>query len=152
MNLALPYPISANRYWRSFSIKRKGSNAYSSIVTVSDEAKAYKSQVGWIARAAGMRKPSENPMELRLTLCPRRNKDGSASAVVLDLSNCLKVAEDALQGVVYVNDKQVKKVVLEYGDAVPDGALIVEVSEFTSAPAAVTLKPQQPADAMADPF
>jgi len=36
MMLSLPYPVSANRYWRSF---RAGSRA---VVTVSAEAKVYK--------------------------------------------------------------------------------------------------------------
>lgn len=130
MKLVLPYPVSANRYWQSFVPK----GARRAIVHPSSEAKAYKRQVQLLAMAAGCR-VSRRFMALSLTLCPRQNKDGSASAVVLDLGNCLKVAEDALQGVVYENDKQVQDIRLRYGAARPDGALIVEVEEFVVAPA-----------------
>lgn len=131
MKLILPYPVSANRYWQSF-VPKGWTRA---VVHPSTEAKAYKQEVGWIAKQAGLRAPSERPMGLIFTLCPRMNKDGSASATVLDLGNCLKVAEDALQGIVYVNDKQVRDIRLRYGEATEKGALIVEVSEFVPAPA-----------------
>lgn len=158
MKLTLPYPVSANRYWQSFPYMargfadtvraalqavKSGSRAHAAklleeiarvkprAVTVpSGEAKAYKEEVAWRARAAGFRTPSSGPVALVLTLCPRRNKDGSASGTVLDLGNCLKVAEDALQGVVYENDKQVKDLRLRYGPPTPEGALIVEVEVF----------------------
>jgi hypothetical protein len=53
IRLTLPYPVSANRYWRSF-VPRGHKRA---IVTLSDEAKSYKSQVGWMCKQAGIRKP-----------------------------------------------------------------------------------------------
>lgn len=127
MKIVLPYPVSANRYWQSF-VPKGWTRA---VVHLSTEAKAYKKEVGWIAKQAGLDGPTQKPITLAFTLCPRTNKDGSASATVLDLGNCLKVAEDALQGIVYVNDKQVKRIKnVEYGEPVPDGALIVEVEEF----------------------
>lgn len=129
MILVLPYPISANRYWQSH-VPKGWTRA---IVHPSKEAKAYKEEVGWRARLAGYKEPSENPMALKIRLCPRLNKDGTASAVVLDLGNCLKIAEDALQGIVYTNDKQVKRLELEYGDPVENGALMVEICEFAPA-------------------
>lgn len=127
MKLVLPYPVSANRYWQSFvppGWKR-------AVVHPSTEAKAYKKAIGWIAKAAGFKEPTTKPLRLTFTLCPKTNKDGSASGTVLDLGNCLKVAEDALQGIVYENDKQVKSLRLEYGPPVPEGGLVVEIEEFT---------------------
>jgi crossover junction endodeoxyribonuclease RusA len=99
------------------------------VVHLSDEAKAYKRAVGWIAKAAGFRQPTSGPVALRLTLVPRNR-------VVMDLSNCLKIAEDALQGIVYENDKQVRSISIAYGDPDGKGALIVDVAEFipTAAP------------------
>lgn len=126
MTLVLPYPVSANRYWQSF-VPRGWTRA---VVHPSTEAKAYKKAVGWIAKQAGMRDPTDKPLELRFTLCPRITKKGLASGAVLDLGNALKVAEDALQGIVYVNDKQVKRIGMEYGDPVEEGSLIVEVEEY----------------------
>lgn len=129
MKLVLPYPVSANRYWRSF-VPKGWTRA---VVAPSSEAKAYKTECGWRAKQAGMRAPTDKPIALTLTLCPRQNKDGSASALVLDLGNCLKVAEDALQGIVYANDKQVRDIRMRYGPPSPDGALVVEVEEFSPA-------------------
>ena len=44
MNITLPVPPSANRYWRNFRGR----------MVVSAEARAYKEQAAWIAKAAGM--------------------------------------------------------------------------------------------------
>ena len=49
----------------------------------------------------------------------------------MDLDNCLKVAIDALQGIGYLNDKQVKRITLEYGTAVPDGGLTITLAILT---------------------
>lgn len=130
MKLTLPYPVSANRYWRSFAYTDRATRKPRSVTVPSDEAKAYKHAVGWIAKQAGFRSPTLKPIALTLTLRPKVNKDGSANQTVLDLGNCLKVAEDALQGIVYMNDKQVRSIRLDYGEQVEGGALIVDVVEF----------------------
>lgn len=132
MKLILPYPVSANRYWRSFAYIDRETKKPRSVTAPSDEARAYKSLCGWIAKQAGMKHPTDKPIEIKsITLCPRMNKDGSASGTVLDLGNCWKVVEDALQGVVYVNDKQIKRIRnVEYGEPTEKGALIVEIEEF----------------------
>jgi ribosomal protein L13 len=46
--------------------------------------------------------------------------------------NAEKVALDALQGVAYVNDKQIQKIVVRYGSPIVDGGLIVRVVPFVS--------------------
>lgn len=121
--LVLPYPPSMNRMWATHVPK-----GWTRAVTyLTPEAKAYKSEVGWLAKAAGFRTPTTRPIALKLTLVPK-------NGVVMDLSNCLKVAEDALQGVAYVNDRQVKAIELEYGEPDGKGALIVEIDEFIPAP------------------
>lgn len=136
MKLVLPYPVSANRYWRSFAYLDKATRKPRSVTVPSDEARAYKEAVGWIAKAAGFREPTTKPIEIAgITLCPRTSKDGSASATVLDLGNCWKVVEDALQGIVYVNDKQIKRIRnFEYGAPTPEGALVIEIFEFVPKP------------------
>ncbi len=140
MKLVLPYPVSSNRYWSSFAYIPKdqrhlpvGRIKPRANTVPTAEAKAYKEAVAWIAKAAGCRVPTEKPIEiLSVTLCPRMNKDGSASGTVLDLLNSWKVVEDALQGVVYVNDRQIKRVrgPIEYGPPTEKGALIVELDEY----------------------
>lgn len=162
MKLTLSYPISSNRYWSSFAYMEKGytetlrgairavaagdvrsargmleelSKKKARYVTApTDEAKAYKEEVAWRARAAGFKEPTTKPIQItRIQLCPRTNKDGSASGTVLDLGNCWKVVEDALQGTVYVNDKQVKRIAcVEYGPPTKEGALIIELEEFVA--------------------
>ena len=52
IRLKLPYPISANRYWRT---RVAGKIA---VTYVSAEAKSYKSIVAWMATAAGETKVS----------------------------------------------------------------------------------------------
>lgn len=138
MKLVLPYPVSANRYWRSFAYIDKATRKARSVTVPSDEAKSYKAAVGWIAKQAGCRTPSTRPIEIvSITLCPRMNKDGTASGTVLDLLNAIKVFEDALQGIVYVNDKQIKRVrgPIEYGPPTEEGALLVEIIEYVPAAA-----------------
>lgn len=114
--MTLPYPVSANRYWRH----ARG------MTFLSKEAKAYREQVAWIAKSAGA-KPEKCAVNVSLQLCPRTNKDGSASKRRLDLGNCWKVAEDALNGVAWADDAQVHKLTMEIGYACEGGALIVNV-------------------------
>lgn len=84
----LPLPPSANRYWRL----GRGH------LYPSEEARAYKLSALVRAKSQGMRVMS-GPVVLSLTVY-REAKRG-------DLSNRIKVLEDALQGVAYENDSQV---------------------------------------------
>lgn len=135
MKLILPYPVSANRYWVTFPYLDRVTRKPKAVTVPSAEAKSYKSEVGWIAKAAGFREPTTKPVTLTFWLRPKMNKDGSANGTVLDLGNALKVAEDALQGIVYVNDKQVKAIRMGYGAPADGGALVVVIEEFAPAPA-----------------
>lgn len=119
MILNLPYPISVNRYWRMFRNR----------AVLSSEAKAYKETVALIAQQ------NHQPMyhgnvSVKIWVQPRTNKDGSPSRVILDLDNCLKVVLDALQGVVYENDKQIKHIEAHYADKpIYGGGVIVDIQE-----------------------
>lgn len=99
--------------WRSY-VPKGWTRA---IVTLTPEAKAYKQQVGWIAKAAGAR-PLSGPVEVRICLVP-------ANRVCMDLSNCWKVAEDALNGIMWDDDAQVYRIVAER--LAPDGKARLEV-------------------------
>lgn len=120
VRLKLPYPVSANRYWRIWRNK----------AVRSAEATAYKEIVRRIAQEAGVM-PSEGSVAVCLRLIPKANKDGSANKTVIDLDNTLKVTLDSLQGIAYENDKQVRRIVAEYGsEPVAGGGLAVEIEEL----------------------
>ena len=89
IKLTLPYPPSANRYWRKTN--RGG-------VYLSAEAKAYKRDVGLLCRKILL------SGDLILTLDFYRPKKQG------DLSNRIKVLEDALQGIYYEDDKQITEI------------------------------------------
>lgn len=121
MKLILPYPVSANRYWRTVvAHRRDGPKKPRALTFVSEEAKAFKQECGWRARAAGC-KPASGLVELRVVLIPKNR-------VCMDLDNALKVTIDALKGIVYADDAQVFKIVAERRDPDPAGArLEVEI-------------------------
>lgn len=132
IRLSLPYPVSANRYWRSF-VPRGHKRA---IVTLSDEAKSYKSQVAWMAKAAGIRTPMAGRVHVEIYLYPKRpldyakrmkkNPDGWDDDVLcIDLDNARKVLYDALKGIAFDDDKWI----FSDGGArmEPDGEARVEV-------------------------
>jgi crossover junction endodeoxyribonuclease RusA len=113
IELTLPYPISANRYWRSF-VPKGHSRA---IVTLSDEAKAFKQEVGWLALKAGVRQPIDVRSEIFIRVWPNRPQDWAKRAArnpftwdddvqCIDGDNAIKVLLDALKGVVIVDDSR----------------------------------------------
>ena len=129
----LPYPVSANRYWRTAVIGRRVSTYLSA------EAKAFKVEAALIARSAGMLEPVKDDVMLSLTIHPVEPKDAAArlrkhgaawhrAVRCLDIDNCIKVTLDALQGVCYVDDDQVVALRIDRGMPVPQGRLSVEVS------------------------
>ena len=121
--LRIPYPVSSNVYWRHRVVGKIA------MVYVSPEAKAYKQQVGWIAKAAGIKK-IVGAVSVKYVLHPKMVKSGAASKVRLDLDNCIKVCQDALNGIAYADDDQIYEIYASIGNPVPDGAIDVTISEF----------------------
>lgn len=108
--ITLPYPPSANRYWRSFRGR----------VVKSKEARTYQAEAGWIAKAQGAN-ITDKPVSLSLRFFrPRRSGD---------LDNRLKVAIDSLNGVVYEDDKQVVELHAYLGDDKDNPRVEIEVVE-----------------------
>ena len=125
--LTLAYPISTNRYWKSFR----------NHMVVSPEAKAYKAHVCAVARSNGISAPTASPVALSLILRPVQPKDwhkrqqtdpNGYTVRCLDIDNSLKVGVDALQGIAYINDNQVVDLHIKRGMPVEGGALIVSWS------------------------
>ena len=122
MKLLLPYPVSANRYWRTVVAQRRGGSKKPRALTfVSDEAKNYKTECAWRAKEAGFKIPMTGAVELRMRLVPKNR-------ICIDLDNALKISIDALKGIVYADDAQVWRIVAERANPDPCGArLEVEV-------------------------
>jgi crossover junction endodeoxyribonuclease RusA len=112
--LALPYPISANRYWKTFVLGKRVMAAPSA------EAKAYKKQVAALAKAQGCTAPILGRVQIDIQLYPERPQDwkkrmrlnGEAwddTVRCLDLDNARKVVYDSLKGVAIEDDKWVRR-------------------------------------------
>lgn len=114
--LTLPYPVSANRYWATRVITPKAGGRPMAMTYVTPEAKQYREQVALLARAAGVREPFPWRVTMHLDLYPHQPQDWKTrqrklgwawddTVQCIDLGNSEKVAVDALQGVVIVDDK-----------------------------------------------
>lgn len=110
--LTLPYPVSANRYWKAVTIPGR------TMMAPSKEAKAYKADVQRIARAAGLAQSLTCRVELWLRLYPARPQDWARrqrrdpaawddDVRCIDLGNAEKVLSDALQGIVFDDDRRI---------------------------------------------
>ena len=119
MIVTLPYPPSANRYLRHTGRTYR-----------TKEAESYRALAGYMAKQSGTT-VIRGPVEVVVTLHPKLTAKGKASGTCLDLDNCIKVAIDALQGIAFENDRQVKRIVMAYGEAVKDGGLTLAVNEVS---------------------
>lgn len=125
--MLLPYPISANRYWRNFRGR----------MIRSKEAEAYRGEVQEIA-AECLTECLQGCTSVRLVLHPRMPKDWARRlkkdphAVLtlarVDLDNACKVALDALQGIAFNNDRQITSLSIRLGHPVEGGGLSVRVA------------------------
>lgn len=88
MKITLPFPPSANRYWRSCRNR----------VFVSAEAKTYKATVRGLCLAAGL-----EPMAGRVVV----SMDFYRPAKRGDLDNRIKVGLDSLNGLAWADDSQI---------------------------------------------
>jgi crossover junction endodeoxyribonuclease RusA len=111
IRLVLPV-FSANRYWRPVNVC-----GHATIVPTK-EAKAYKTEVAWLARKQGVRAPIAGRVSVHIELYPGKPKDGDKRARLdpanwdddvrsIDLDNARKVLNDALIGVAFEDDKRI---------------------------------------------
>lgn len=135
IKLVLPYPPSANRFWRTAVVCGRAQTYPSA------DAKAYKTAVQVLALQAGLRKPFKGRIELHVQLYPQRPKDWAKRAKLdplawdddvrcIDLGNCEKVLSDALNGVAWLDDKQHRRIVLERMEPDGDARLVVRITEM----------------------
>ena len=134
ITLTLPYPVSANRYWRPVRI-----GAHITIVPTK-EAKEYRKEVAYLALGAGIRKTIPGRVALTIRLYPHRPQDfktrqrkhGPAwddTVQCLDLDNANKVLLDSLKGVAFEDDAWVRRIHAERMEPDGNGARVVVTIE-----------------------
>ena len=138
IRLTLPIPPSSNRYWATRVMGRRA------ITYVTSEAKAYRDDVAWRARLAGVQ-PIKGRVALTVRLYPHRPKDWQKrqrkdpetwddSVQCIDLGNAEKVLSDALNGVAWIDDSQHRRIVLERMPPDDAGARVeVEIEDIATA-------------------
>lgn len=142
IELTLPYPLSANRYWKAITIPGR------TMMAPSKEAKAYKAEVGYLARQAGIVRPITGRVAIEIRLYPQRPQDWARRARrdpltwdddvrCLDLDNANKVLFDALKGVAIEDDRWIRRIVAERMEPDGDARVVVRIT-----PLAVAESPQ----------
>ena len=62
----------------------------------------YEESVAWFAKAAYKGEPTKDPVRLDMTIRSSKSR--------ADMSNILKSIEDGMNGIIYVDDKQIKEI------------------------------------------
>ena len=119
IEIELNYPPSANRYWRCFRNR----------MVPSKEAMEFKRHVKNTVQASDYNLTVDELMVI-IELRPKLTVKGEASKTCIDIDNALKVVLDSLQGIIYENDKQIKKIIAEYGYPVVNGGVKVKILKF----------------------
>ena len=96
--IVLPFPPSANRYWRKFNNR----------MVLSAEATKFKRDAAILFKQGQYTSLGNNLVELYITIY-RPKKIG-------DLDNYLKVTIDSLNGLFFDDDKQIKRLTAERFD------------------------------------
>lgn len=115
--IRLPYPISANRYWRNFNGR----------MVLSAEATKFKRSVAATYAVDGGKYHHYGAVAVSLLLHPKLTKKGEPSKTRLDLDNCIKVVIDALINSAYADDSQIVKLSAEVAGPIEGGGLSVHV-------------------------
>jgi len=131
ITLTLPYPLSANRYWRPARIGKHMT------IVPTKEAKAFRAEIAALCRAQGARVPLAGRVHVDVQLYPARPLDwqkrmrvnGAAwddTVRCIDIDNANKVLLDALKDVAIEDDKWVRRLTSERME--PDGEARVVVT------------------------
>jgi crossover junction endodeoxyribonuclease RusA len=135
ITIVIPVPVSANVYWRT---RVAGNRA---ITYVSSEAKAFKEEIAMRLRIAGVVKPIEGRVMVRLDLYPHRPLDWEKrvkkmgegwddTVRCIDLDNAVKVTLDAMKGIAFLDDVWVRQIIAQRME--PDGRAraVVTISQW----------------------
>jgi crossover junction endodeoxyribonuclease RusA len=126
IDLVLPYPLSANRYWRPVKVGKHIT------IVPTKEAKAYRADV---AARCPRHSMVTGRVAIFVWLYPNRPQDwqkrqrlhGAAwddTVLCIDLDNANKVLLDALKGVAIEDDRWVRRIVAERMEPDEHGARV----------------------------
>lgn len=114
--LLLPYPISINQAYRNFR----------GITVKSAAARNYQAEAKAIALSEGYSEPLSGPIHVEMSYHPKKPKKWTGGPVrSLDIDNVLKLTVDSLNGIAWVDDKQITHLSIAKGEPVEGGALVV---------------------------
>jgi crossover junction endodeoxyribonuclease RusA len=111
--LQLPWPPTINHYYGT----TRGGKRY-----LTPQAKAYREEVCLMLRRRS--EPFQGPVAVSIVARP-------PNRLVRDLDNLLKALLDAIthSGAAWVDDSQIHRLEIAWGEIVPKGRVFVEVSE-----------------------
>lgn len=115
MQLQLPYPPTANHYWRRVGVK----------TLISAKGRQYRNQVKGLCLAHGEKAP-EGRLSVNVDVFP-------PDARRRDLDNVLKALLDSMQhGGIYSDDSLIDRLSVVRQVIVPDGMVIVRIEGVNS--------------------
>lgn len=113
MNINLPWPPSANRYWRFWNRK----------IIISREAIEYKKSVRQCSYTWPVKRINGR-LELMIVAFPPDKRPR-------DLDNLLKITIDSLESAaLFENDSQIDKITIERGEVIKNGYLSVLINKY----------------------
>jgi crossover junction endodeoxyribonuclease RusA len=138
LTLTLPYPLSANRYWRPVRIGKHIT------IVPTKEAKAYRADIAARCCAAGIVAPLVGRVHVDVKLYPARPQDwqrrmridGAAwddTVRCIDIDNANKVLLDALKDVAIEDDKWVRRLSSERMEPDGEARVVVTITEMATA-------------------
>lgn len=130
ITIVLPYPLSANRYWRPVPIGKHIT------IVPTKEAKQYRKDVAGRCAAHGITRVVKGRVAIDIKLFPHRPLDwqkrmrlhGEAwddTVQCIDIDNANKVLLDALKGVAIEDDKWVRRLVSQRMEPDAEGSRVV---------------------------
>lgn len=141
IELTLPYPISANRYWATRIVTVKATYRSMAITYVTKEAEEFKAEVAKLCMCAGFRKPLLGRVAVEVDLYPQRPQDWAKrfrkdpicwddDVRCIDLDNANKVLLDSLKGVAIEDDKWVREIHAKRMEPDGEARVVVRITQL----------------------
>lgn len=93
----------------------------------SDEAREYQAKIREKALEAGFTEPLSGAIHVEMSYHPKKPKKWipGTPTRAQDISNVIKVAEDALNGIAWMDDSQITHLAISKAEPVENGALVI---------------------------